>query len=150
MQFDRLAAASHEFVGDLFILDREVEDVGFYRGASGVLVGASESGLDQLALVGLPDVAFVDELVEFAGLHSVTEDEVEPEVDESGQSQCQDDTGPRYDLAFCCHDSLFYRVACKLPSCDRGNVRDHGVGNLEMSVVVWMAVGSHVLHIVVD
>ena len=149
MQLHRFAAASHELIGNLLIFDGEVKDVGFYCGTACVLVRSSETGLDQLSLVGLPDVTLVDELVELSGLDSVTEDEVEPEIDESCQSQRQDDTGPCYDLALRCHDRLSYIVSGKFPPGDRGDVGDHRMRLFQMAGVVRMPVSPHVAVVVV-
>ena len=88
MKFDCLAAAPHELVGYLFVGDGEIEYVGLNRGGTSCLGNAAlESGLDQPALVGLPYIAFVGELVKFSGFHAIPEHEIEPEIDECRRGQ---------------------------------------------------------------
>ena len=82
MKFNGFAAVPHKLVGHFLVLDGEIEYIGFDRGSAGVPVRAAEPGLDQFAFVGFPDIALVDELVELTCLHTVSDDDIEPEIDE--------------------------------------------------------------------
>ena len=73
MQLYSLAGASHERIGHLLVVDRELKFIGL-DGNSGLSL---ESALDKFAFVGLPDVAFVNHIVELASLHAFAKDEVE-------------------------------------------------------------------------
>ena len=83
MQLDVLPAAPHEFVRYLLVGYREIEDIGLDGGCASCLGdGTLETGLDEPALVSLPDVSLVGELVELSSLYPVAEHEVEFEIDE--------------------------------------------------------------------
>lgn len=100
MKFNGFAAVPHKLVGHFLVLDGEIEYIGFDRGSAGVPVRAAEPGLDQFAFVGFPDIALVDELVELTCLHTVSEDEIEPEIDESRQGKGENDSCPSEYFAF--------------------------------------------------
>ena len=100
VEFDALAAAEHQRVGHGLAHDGEVELVGLQVAADRAAACALEARLDQAALIGLPDPSLVDDLVEFAGLDALAEDEVELEIHEYGGRHQQDGHGPGDDFAF--------------------------------------------------
>ena len=93
MEFDYLAAAAHEGVGNGIVHHREIELVGLDA------VGAFlpfESGLDEPALIGLEDIALVHDLVELSCLHSLSEYEIETEEYERGYAAGRKSLQPQW------------------------------------------------------
>jgi hypothetical protein len=86
VELDVLAAAEHQGVGDFLAHDGEVELVGLQAVGAGfsARILALETGLDQAPLIGLPDPALIDDLVQLAGLDALAEHEVELEIHEDG------------------------------------------------------------------
>jgi len=78
VELDHFAAAPHQGVSHGLVSHGEVELVGLEASAA---FGAVEARLDETSLIGLPDPALVDDLVEFSGLDPITEDEIELEIE---------------------------------------------------------------------
>ena len=108
MQFDPLAGAAEEGVGDGRVIHAEFEDIGL-DGAGILGVGAlvAVSGLDQAAFVGLEDLTFVGELIQFAGLIAVTENIEETDVAECGSTKNEDQERPPEDFFSYRHNVYF-------------------------------------------
>ena len=94
VQFDRAAALQHQPPGQLRVAHRKFEFVGLDR--PGRL--RADARLDELAFVGFENHAFVNDIIQFAALHALAEDEVEAEVDE--QREGGEDDGRRDDPEF--------------------------------------------------
>ena len=112
MQFNSTASASHKGVGNGFVCNGEFELIGLDR--SPVAVSSGESGLYDLAFVGLEQISFVYYEIEFSGLYSFSEDKVEFEVYECSQGQGQNEAGYGYYFTFACHDSFRVKKDMKL------------------------------------
>ena len=87
MQLDGLATLQHQFLGQLGVLNRELELVALDR--SGSL--RTDTGLDQLTLIGLENQALADHIVQFAALHALAKDEVEAEIEEYQEAHNNDE-----------------------------------------------------------
>lgn len=112
VQFYRLAALQHQFLGDAFVVNRELEFVGLDRaGCAG-----ADSRLYQFALVGLEQHSFVDDIVQFAALYSFAEYEVEFEIYEYGQRH-YDYCGQYSPHSFHFMDLLCFVVICVRSPC---------------------------------
>lgn len=96
MQLYGLAGASHERIGYLLVFDRELKFIGL-DGNSGL---SPESTLDKLAFVSLPDVAFVNHIVELAGLDSFAKHKIVSEKEDARKDQQHKEDDGGYYPAF--------------------------------------------------
>ena len=87
MEFDLLAWATHERVGNGFVGYRELKLVAL--DAWGYAIGCLtfETCLDEFAFVGFEDIALVDHIVELASFYAFTKYEEVLEIDDSCNDQ---------------------------------------------------------------
>ena len=111
MKFHHLSAATHQGVGDILVYNGKVKLVGLYRTAA---LCALEAGLDESAFLSFPYPTLVNYLVEFAGLYSFSEHEIELEVDKGCKSEDQYYAQSSEYFSFGCHIFKYICVSANI------------------------------------